>query len=329
MLRPVMSMHTSNRVRRISVREARATFSFMTRALHIGILGGLMGYAGAGPAAAAPEGWEYSLAATTVRVPEVELDGGGDTGLTSYHLRASADRDVGASSALGARLYYDLRDRDFAGQAGFAALEPWDQTSRFGLAAFLRQRTRFAWSYGIRPFVNWSFETGAFSDDALSYGTALAVVAGVSRNRRVGAGARIYRDIDDGWKATPIVIVDWDFNEHWSLNNPREANFTVPAGLELRYRTGENWRFALAGIYETEDFRLDDRGIAPGGIGESTGILSYFRASRRWASGISINGYIGAVLDGELQIDDAGGNKLASSGYDTAPFAAVSVEGTF
>lgn len=303
----------------------------LTRPLCIYTLAALVASTGAAPAAASkgPGEWDYFLSTASVRMPEIDLDTGGETGQTSHHLRAGAERRVGDATALGARLYYDFFDRDFSGTAGFGALGPWEETQRFGVAGSINRRTGFGLSYGVSPFVNWSYESGAFSEDAMSYGAALAVVGGLSRDKRIGVGARVYRNIDDSTKVTPIIIIDWEINDDWTLSNPREANFTVPAGLEISYRSGENWRIAAAGIYHSEEFRLDGRGVAPGGIGESTGILSYLRVTRRWSSWLKLNGYLGAMINGEFQVEDAAGDKLASSHYDTAPFAAVSLEGNF
>lgn len=301
----------------------------MTRVLCAGIAATFLAPAGAAAANPEPDSWSYSLTVATVRMPEVDLDAGGETRLTSHHLRAGADRDFGDASELEVAVRYDVHEQRFSGAEGFGALAPWDTTHRVGIAASINTRTSFGWSYGIRPFASWAFESGAFADDAMSYGLAAAVLAGLSRDRRFGAGATVYRNMDGSIKASPMLFVHWRLNETWSIGNPREANFTSPSGLELRYSAGENWRIAWAGIYQSSEYRLDDRGLAPGGKGEGSAIVSYLRVTRRWASGISINGYLGAVFNGELEVEGADGSELASSKYDTAPFAALSVEGSF
>lgn len=286
---------------------------------------------GVSPAAGStePDYWDYSLSATTLRTPEVDLDAGGETRFASYHLRTGMDRRVGAATKVGVRLSYDHFDRDFSGADGFGALQHLASTNDFGIAGSMSRRTRFGWSYGLRPFISWSFESGAFSEDAMSYGAALAVLAGLSGDKRIGAGVRLSRNMEGEDKASPIIIVHWELNEDWTIANPREANFTSPAGVEIRYQSAEDWWFALAGIHHSDEYRLKDRGPAPGGIGESSGILSYVRVTYRWTSAFRINGYLGAIFDGELEVDDADGNTLAASRYDTAPFAALSIEGSF
>lgn len=273
--------------------------------------------------------WDYSVSTTALRTAEVDLNAGGTTQVSSYHIRAGVDRQIGSASELGARFSYDFLDREFSSTGGPGALRHLARTNRMGIAGSFAQRTRFGWSYGVRPFVSWAFESGAFSEDAMSYGAALAMVTGLSGDKRIGTGARVSRNMEDDIKVSPILIVHWEINDYWTIANPREANFTSPAGVELRYAGGEDWWVALAGIYHSEEFRLDGRGDAPGGIGESSSFLSYVRVTYRWAPAIRMNGYIGAIFNGELEVEDAAGDRVASSKYDTASFLALSIEGTF
>lgn len=290
----------------------------------------------AGPAASSfshagtePTGWRYSVAAAPAWIAEVDLDEGGRTSLSSSHFRAGAERRLKPDLSVGVKAHFDLYDRDFSGSQGFAALQPWDETSHFGVTGAISKRTGYGWSYGIRPFISWASESGDLDTDALSYGVGFAALAGLSAERRAGLGARVTREIDDSFGFSPVLIVDWKFNDHWSLANPREPSFTVPAGLEIRYRHDERWQFALAGVYQSSEFRLDESTLAPGGIGEASGFLSFLRLSRQLNPQLSINGYAGAMFGGKLQVDNAQGDEIASSKFDTAPLAALSVEGNF
>lgn len=303
----------------------------IARVLRIGIAAAIAAPIVVGPAAGAsdPGSWEGTVSATTLRTAEVALDAGGDTRLTSHHFRAGVDRQIGDATELGARLSYDLQERDFSSAGGPGALRHLGRTNRVGIAGSFTQRTRFGWSYGVRPFVSWAFESGAFSEDAMSYGAALAVVAGLSGDKRIGTGVRVARNMEDEVKLSPIILVHWELNENWTIANPREANFTSPAGVEIRYTFADDWGIALAGIYHSEEFRLDDKGPAPGGIGESSGVLSYIRTTYRLSPALRMNGYVGVLLSGKLEVEDTAGDRIASTGYDTAPFVALALEGTF
>jgi len=285
------------------------------------------------PAFAAADGkgsaWEYSVDAATARVPGVDLDGGGRTSLSSVHLRAGARRSMGPGSFAGFGIKYDRFDRDFSGSTGFAALTPWDTVHGFAISGALNQRIGRRWSVGVWPFVEWASESGDLDSDALSYGSTLAVVTALDRDKRIGLGASISHDIDNDTSVRPIFILDWKINEQWSVSNPRRASFAAPAGLAVNYHRNKAWQFALAGVYDSSDFRLDDTGFAAGGIGERDGILAYLRVTRVLSPGLSINGYAGAVFNGELEVRDSTGRLIASSDYDSAPLAALSVEGRF
>ncbi|HSH42369.1 MAG TPA: hypothetical protein VK973_09645 [Arenicellales bacterium] len=300
------------------------------RALYIGIAALISTPVAESLAASAePENWSYSVTATALQGRRADLDTGGKTRLTGHHFRVDGDRRINDSTKLGVRLYYDIQDREFSGSEGFAALAPWDTTHRLGIAGLIRQKTRWGLSYGIRPYANLSFASGALSEDALSYGAAMAVLAGWSKHRRLGVGVRLSRDITGSESLSPIVLFDWKVNDDWSLSTPREANFTAPAGVEIRYTGREHWRMALATVYDSDEVRLNDDGATPARIGESSGFLTYVRATRRWPWGLVLNGYLGAIINGDLQVNDADGSTVAKSGYDTAPFAAVSIEGNF
>lgn len=303
----------------------------IARLFRIGIAAAIAAPVIVGPTAGAndPGSWEGTVSATTLRTSEADLDAGGNTRLASHHFRAGVDRQIGDATELGARVSYDFLDRDFSSAGGPGALRHLGRTNRVGIAGSFTQRTRFGWSYGVRPFVSWAFESGAFSEDAMSYGAALAVVAGLSGDKRIGTGARVSRDMENEVKLSPIILVHWELNDNWTVANPREANFTSPTGLEIRYTYGDDWGIALAGIYHSEEFRLDDQGPAPGGIGESSGILSYVRTTYRLSPALRMNGYVGALLSGKLEVEDTAGDRVASSGYDTAPFVALALEGTF
>lgn len=300
------------------------------RLLSSGFLVAFFGTAGIGSAdVPAEHGWRYSLSAATVRLPQTGLDSGGKTRLASYHVRGGVEREVSESIALGLKASYDLQHREFSGAGGLAGLQPWGDTGRLGITGQLTHRTRYGWSYGLRPFVSWASESGDLDAEALSYGASLAVAAGFSSRRHVGIGAQVARGIDDEIDVSPLLIVDWALDDNWTLRNPRETSFIAPAGLELVYRSAGDWRFAVAGVFQSAEFRLDESRAAPGGIGKSEGFLSFVRVTRRWPSGLGLNIYLGAIFDGELSVEDATGTRIAVDGYDTAPLAALSVEGSF
>jgi hypothetical protein len=290
-----------------------------------------LGLAGVADADAALERstWSSSFSAASIHIPDTRLDGGGRTELTSYHLHGGAERRFESSLALAVGANYDSYRQRFSGEEGLAALRPWSEIHQFGFNGQMTRRSPRGWSYGFGPVVGWSSESGNLDPAALSYGVGMAVVAGFSQEHRFGIGARIVRGIDRSIGIHPILILDWGLNESWILRNPRDASFAAPAGLELVYRKKRDWQFALTTIYHSSEFRLDESRVAPGGIGESSAILSFIRVTRRWTPNLNANAYLGVVLDGELRVEDAAGRRIAAENSDPAPMLGLSVRGAF
>ena len=150
-----------------------------------------------------------------------------------------------------------------------------------------------------------------------------------SREKSIGLGTGVFREIDDDNLVFPFIAVDWRFNEHWRLSNPLDADVLGPAGLELGYSFDDRWQLGGGGVYGSFQFRLDHEGVAPNGIGENKGWIGILRLRRTGPSGIDFDVYVGAIFDGELELRDQVGEKISSADYDTAPFVAVSLSGSF
>ena len=121
---------------------------------------------------------------------------------------------------------------------------------------------------GVSPLFGWAFESGAKTSDALTYGAILAATKVFSPSLMLGAGVGIVRQIDDT-KVFPFLIVNWQIDDRWRLGNPFPAGPAGGAGLELTYAPDDRWEFAGGGAKRSTRYRLDETGIAPGGIGEN------------------------------------------------------------
>jgi hypothetical protein len=284
----------------------------------------------AAPVEASPErsAWRYDVAVTSFHLPEATLDAGGKTNLTSYHFKADARRRINSGSSIGFVFRYGYYDREFSG-GGFAALQPWGDTQRLALNTLFLAHLNDEWTYGIRPFVSSFSESGDINSDTVSYGVSIAAVSHWTSDRHLGLGIRAAHGIDGETKLLPFVIVNWRFNDQWRIRNPSEPDLIGAAGLELNYQPGERWELSLLGVYHSPDFRLDESGLAPGGIGEHEGAVALARVNRRWESGLILKGYLGVVIGGTLEVRDARDRVVARTDYDTAPLAGIALERSF
>lgn len=290
----------------------------------------LAGLSGTAPAEASSErsAWRYDLAVTSFHLPEADLDAGGKTELNSYHFEADVRRRINSGSSIGLTFSYGYYDREFSG-GGFAALQPWGDTQRLALNTSFLVHLNDEWTYGIRPYVSSFSESGDINSDTVSYGVSVAAVSHWTSDRHLGLGIRAAHGIDGETKLLPFVIVNWRFNDQWQIRNPSEPDLIGAAGLELNYQPGERWELSLLGVYHSPDFRLDKNGLAPGGLGEHEGVIALARVNRRWESGLTLKGYLGAVIGGTLEVRDARDRVVARTDYDTAPLAGIALERSF
>jgi hypothetical protein len=181
------------------------------------------------------------------------------------------------------------------------------------------------WSLFIAPQVEWYGESGvAACEDALDYGAIFAASYRVSPKLTLGAGAGIFSGMSET-KSFPYIAIDWKITEDLRLKNPPRTNPSGPAGLELSYRISEGWEIAAGAAYRSFRFRLDDRGVAPNGIGEMYSTLGYARLTYRMGRDFQLDLYGGGTFNGKVRLDDSNGNNVGSVDFKTAPVTALSL----
>lgn len=271
----------------------------------------------------------YEFSVTPLYQPSVNIKSGGEFSLASAFFRLKAKRAISPTTTIGISLKYDIDDYEFSGVTDFGGRQPWKDVRRFGIGFPLFARFQNDWSLGVSPSVDWLQEYDAASGDSLSYGATAFVFKSLARDKSLGVGAGVFRTIDDETKAFPFIAVDWRFNERWRLANPFEADALGPAGLELSYRFSDKWHLGGGGVYRSFRFRLSREGGVPDGIGVNEGIATFLRLRRIATSGINVDFYVAAILDGNLELKNKDGRDLSSTDYDTAPFAAITFTAAF
>ena len=127
----------------------------------------------------------------------------------------------------------------------------------------------------------------------------------------------------------PFLTVYWKINENWLLTNPFSTGPIGPAGLELICSPSDLWELGGGGAYRSSRFRLDDKGIAPDGIGQLSGLPVWLRITRKFSRQYKLDLYGGVLLNGELRMEDRDGRKLDSDNFDPAAFMAVNISTSF
>lgn len=269
---------------------------------------------GAGGAA---EAWQSFFSVTPIWQGNANIDNGGDFDATGVGIRVGTSSGFGSGHRAGVTLHYDYLDYDFSSRTAFGDA-PWGQVQRFGFSVPLVFGGADGWFYGITPSVEWSRENGADLGESVIYGGILSATKAFAPDQRLGLGLGVFSDIEET-RVIPILVVNWRLNDRWSLVNPLPAGPAGPAGLELNYRFDNGWDLGLGAAYRSLRFRLSENGPTPDGVGVERGVPVFLRLSADFSDQASLFLYAGAIVGGELRVEDSGGNTLREESFDPAP----------
>ena len=270
----------------------------------------------------------WSFSAAPVFQSETDLDRGGKFSLRHYLLRGGASKSVSDSTRMGFSIGYDYLGFDFSGITAFAGAKPWSEVHRISFSLPVIYRATEDWLFFITPSIDFSGESDADFSEALRYGAAVFASYRFSPVFSLGAGISVFQGLEET-NAFPFVTVYWKISEKWLLTNPFSAGPIGPAGLELTYTPSGLWEWGGGGAYRSSRFRLDNQAIAPGGIGQSSGLPVWVRVTRKFSRNYKIDLYGGILLNGEIRIEDRDGRKLGSDDFDPAAFMSVNISAKY
>jgi len=253
-----------------------------------------------------------------------DLDQGGDVGWATVIASGGWSRQVTPQFGVGLTLRYDYEKWRFSNPVAFQGQAPWDQLNALSLGVSLDYAYAADLRFGVTPVIEWAYETGASANNVLNYGAILSATKTFSPQLVLGAGVGVFRQIDET-KVFPFLIVRWQIDDHWRLASPFRAGPAGGAGLELAYTINDSWEIAGGGAYRSYRFRLDDSGLAPGGVGENRFFPLFLRASRTFGPATRLDLYAGVSAGGRLSVDSAQGNEVARDDYKTAPALGITL----
>jgi hypothetical protein len=257
-----------------------------------------------------------------------DLDRGGDVGTTGVLANLDVLHQFTRSFAAGVTVRYGYENWDFGDAPGAFVASPWGDVHRPGVGLVLTYAPDDEWRFLAAPTVQWSYERGASTGDALTGGALLAATRRFSPGLSLGLGVGVFDDLEET-QAFPFVLVDWRINERWRLGNPFRAGPAGGAGLEIAYTASDAWEIAAGGTWRKYRFRLDRDGPYPGGIGESRGIPLFLRTSYALSRDARLDFLAGVVVGGKLTVMDPDGNDVAQDDYDAAPLLGITLRTRF
>ncbi|GAA4897779.1 DUF6268 family outer membrane beta-barrel protein [Ferrimonas pelagia] len=221
----------------------------------------------------------------------------GDYGDHHLGARLGYRTRLGPRWMVGANISYDRRAFDFDAETLFGGTLPvWERRDKVGVGLNVIHLLDERWSLIVAPRLQWS----ATEDASLSKGDSYGVLAGglytLNSDLQLGLGLSYLHDIKDT-KAFPIILVKWQINEKWKLDNPFEPGFSGGAGLELSYRWNRHYELAWGAAYRSDRFALAD------GVAETAAPLAFLRWSYFPQTGWDLSVMAGYQFDGELEWD--------------------------
>ena len=288
-----------------------------------------------GPVAAQPAGvdigpWRTQLQGGAVHQFDADLDDGGSFSVNRAFIEAGLSYAFSPRDSVGVALGYGYDGYDFdTGGTGLAALDPWGDVNDFRLSFPLRAGIGDDLDVFAVPAVNWRAESGADLGESTTAGATVGAAWRFSDDLRLGAGLGAFSEIEDDATFFPILLIDWQVTENFSVETGRGAGATRGPGLTLNWTGLDRWRFTLGARYETWRFRLDDSGPAPDGVGEEKAIPVYLQATYDVIPPVRLGVVAGLDVGGSLQLEDEDGRELEDEDYDPTPFLGATFRARF
>ncbi len=244
-------------------------------------------------------------------------------------ISASLDYGWSRRDSIGISVGAGQSSYEFNDQTDFAGGDPWNKIEDTRVSVTWRFGIGDTGSVFVVPTARIEGEKGASSGDSTTYGLYAAAAWRLSDSLTIGPGLGVFSRLEDGARFFPILAIDWDISERWNLSTGRGLAASQGPGLTLDYKLNDDWTLGVAGRYEDIEFRLDDEGAAPGGVGRDQSLPLVFMARLAPSMKLDLSVFAGIELGGTLKIKDSVGDVIEESSYDAAPIFGASFEFRF
>jgi hypothetical protein len=263
-----------------------------------------------------------SVSVAAIARLQADIDGGGDFSVNGIAAKGTLGRAFGSRFTAGLTLGYGYEDWRFGTPGALGGAAPWGAIHSPSIGASMRYRYSDTVTFLLSPQVEWEYEKGASTSDAVSYGAVVGALYTYSKTLTVGLGAAAFRQINDT-KVFPFVIVNWQINDKLLLSNPLEAGPTGGPGLELTYEINDAWDAGVGVAFREARFRLRRDGPVPNGIGRDKGVPIFAHLSFTPSRALAVDFYAGAIVDGNLRVLNENGSTVSSSDYKAQPVLGI------
>ena len=262
-----------------------------------------------------------------VHQAEADLtDGNGGFSVDRWFLSAGFDYAWNQRTSLGLSLGGGKSNYEFNQLSDFGGESPWEEIEDSRISVMGRFGVGETGVVVISPTVRFNGEKGADSGDSTTYGIFAAVAWRLSEDLTIGPGVGVFSRLEDGARFFPLLAIDWNISDRWSLSTGRGLASSQGPGLTLSYELNGDWSFSLAGRYEDIEFRLDDEGSAAGGVGRDQSFPLVAIATLKPNTMLTLSVFTGLELGGSLKLKNVQNITIEESSYDPAPLFGASFE---
>jgi hypothetical protein len=176
------------------------------------------------------------------------------------------------------------------------------------------------------PTARFNGETDSKTSDGRTYGLFAAAAWRISESLTIGPGIGVFSRLEDGTRFFPFLVIDWHISERWNLSTGRGLAASQGPGLTLSYSLSESWSLGITGRYENIEFRLDENGPTPGGVGRDQSMPLLAAATWDPNPTVKLSVFAGIELNGKLRLKNTLGDLVDESSYDPAPLFGATFE---
>lgn len=245
-------------------------------------------------------------------------DGGGSFDVDRWFLSAGVTYAWDRRTSMGLTIGGGRSSYSFDENTGFGSGDPWSKVEDFRISAPVRFKVGEKGVAFLIPTVRFNKENGADTGDSATYGLFAAVAWRIDEDLTIGPGIGVFSRLEDSARIFPVLAIDWNITDHWNLSTGSGLGSSVGPGLSLSYKFNDHWKLALGGRYESEEFRLDDKGPAAGGVGRDQSFPLVISGILEPNAKTRFSLFAGVELGGELKLKDAFGITIDETKYDPA-----------
>ncbi|MDE0884044.1 MAG: hypothetical protein OSB70_00785 [Myxococcota bacterium] len=251
------------------------------------------------------------------------IDTGGNFETLQYTIAAWAEGPLTESIQLGFDASYSHTAFEFGAGSGAACADPaacfspsaWQDVHRLDLSPqaslLLTPAIRLRFMVPIRWNAANQAEAGA-----ITAGAVAVLQWKLSSTLTAGLGIGIRSALGEDSNVYPAISLDWKIGSELRLQT--RGGPYQGGEVALVWSPSETFQGVLTAGYQRQRFRLATGGANPNGIGQETSVPLLAALELRFSPRLRIVAQGGMAVAGELSIEDALGNRLVKSGFDSA-----------